>query len=86
MTVQSPDNAVASTAAIVRTSFTQTIALKQEGCWVPDGGSPPAAKAVPYLIESVEQEIVIPAQAGIHILRTLEFMDSRLRGNDVSEN
>ncbi len=25
---------------------------------------------------------VIPAKAGIHMLRTSEFMDSRLRGND----
>ena len=25
---------------------------------------------------------VIPAKAGIHILKRLEFMDSRLRGND----
>jgi hypothetical protein len=27
---------------------------------------------------------VIPAKAGIHILRGLEIMDSRLRGNDGS--
>ena len=27
--------------------------------------------------------IVIPAQAGIHNLQTLEFMDSYLRGNDL---
>jgi hypothetical protein len=26
--------------------------------------------------------IVIPAKAGIHILKGSEFMDSRLRGND----
>ena len=28
---------------------------------------------------------VIPAKAGIHMLRTSEFMDSRLRGNDDPE-
>ena len=28
---------------------------------------------------------VIPAKAGIHMLRTSEFMDSRLRGNDNPE-
>ena len=28
---------------------------------------------------------VIPANAGIHMLRTSEFMDSRIRGNDDPE-
>jgi iron complex outermembrane receptor protein len=34
--------------------------------------------------KSNANEIVIPAKAGIHNLRTLENMDSRLRGNDGS--
>ena len=43
---------------------------------------PARARVFPFLIESVEEKIVIPAKAGIDILRSSEIMDSRLRGND----